>query len=81
MELTGSPESRRCKWYPVRSQRDQDFVWHWSLVVPQDGRPLNSSEELSIVFKTRFSEMSSSSYPLYFDDDERLVIEPTPLYA
>jgi hypothetical protein len=68
MELTGSPENRRCQWYPVRNQRDQDFVWHWSLVVPEDARPLNSSEELSIVFKTRFSEMSSNPYPLYFED-------------
>ena len=72
MDLIGSGQERRCQWYPVRTQQDQYLVWHWSLVVPSDGKPMTSSEELSVVFKTRFSEMASSTYPLHFDE-ERLV--------
>jgi hypothetical protein len=69
MELTGSREKRPCQWFPVRIQQDQEFVWHWSLVVPCDGQPVNSSEALSVVFKTRLSQMSSSPHPLRFDDE------------
>ena len=69
MELTGSPAKRPCRQYPVRSQQDQDQVWHWALVVPRDRRPFNFAEVLNVVFKSGRSQMGYSNYPLRFDDE------------
>lgn len=69
MELIGSPGKRPCRQYPVRTQQDEDQVWHWALVVPRDRRPLNMADELSIVFKSRRFENSSNICPLRFNDE------------
>jgi outer membrane lipoprotein-sorting protein len=69
LELTGSPEKRPCRQFPLRTQQDQDQVWQWALVIPSDQRPFNLAEELSVVFKSRRSQMEFSGYPLHFDDE------------
>jgi hypothetical protein len=69
LELTGPTGNRLCQEFPVRTQQDQDQLWHWALVVPSDRKPINLAEELKVVFKSRRSQMSFGNYPLRFDDE------------
>jgi hypothetical protein len=69
LELTGSPAKRPCSHFPIREQQDQDQLWHWSLVVPRDRKPLIAGEYLAVTFKTKKSQMGFSNYPLHFEEE------------
>lgn len=69
LELTGPTGKRLCRAFPVRTQQDQDQVWHWALVMPCDRQSIKTAEELNVVFKSRRSQMGFGQYLLRFDDE------------
>lgn len=68
LELRGPSGNRPCEYFALRDQQDQNQVWHWSLVMPQDRKPIQSAETLSAEFQSKKAMLTFENSALRFDD-------------
>jgi hypothetical protein len=63
LQSPGSP--RTCRLIPLDPTSPTKGAWNWSLLVPEDGKPIQNAE-VSVVLKTARTHANSSTRPLRF---------------
>jgi hypothetical protein len=71
VESVGTGTERKWELHPLIEQTVQGKVWHWSLVIPRDRRPLDATDSVQLIFSPpNGSKSSFHAFPLRFPDDK-----------